>query len=62
MHVLHTGRVCVVTSLPLTKWNLPIPCNIGQETQWVFQNWNGIFQTSEWSFTRGFMNELMADF
>ena len=46
---------------PLTKWNLPIPCNIGRETRCVFQNWNGIFPTSELSFTRGFMNKLMTD-
>ena len=26
-----------------------------------FQNWNRIFLTSEMSFTRGFMNELMTD-
>ena len=46
---------------PLTKWNLPVPCNIGRETRCIFQNWNGIFPTSEMSFTRGFMNELMTD-
>ena len=46
---------------PLTKLNLPIPCNIGREIRYVFQNWNGIFPTSELSFKRGFMNELMTD-
>ena len=44
---------------PLTKWNLP--CKLGQETRCVLQNRNGIFPTSELSFTRGFMNELMTD-
>ena len=46
---------------PLTKWNLPVPCKLGRETRCVLQNWNGIFPTSELSFTRGFMNELTTD-
>ena len=46
---------------PLTKWNLPVPCKLGRETRCVLQNRNGIFHTSELSFTRGFMNELMTD-
>ena len=46
---------------PLTKWNLPVPCNISRETRCTFQNWNRIFLTSELSFTQGFMNELMTD-
>ena len=45
----------------LTKWNLPVPCKLGLETRCVLQKWNGIFPTSELSFTRGFMNELMTD-
>ena len=55
---------CITLQLlasPLTKWNLPVPCNIGRETWCVFQNWNGIFPTSELSFMRGFRNELMTD-
>ena len=46
---------------PLTKWNLPVPYKLGRETRCVLQNRNGIFSTSELSFTRGFMNELMTD-
>ena len=46
---------------PLTKWNLPVPCKLGRETRCVLQNRNRIFLTSELSFTRGFMNELMTD-
>ena len=46
---------------PLTKWTLPVPCKLGRETRCVLQNRNGIFPTSELSFTRGFMNELMTD-
>ena len=46
---------------PLTKWNLPVPCKLGREIRCVLQNRNGIFPTSELSFTRGFMNELMTD-
>ena len=46
---------------PLTKRNLPVPCNIGRETRCVFLSWNGIFPTSELSFTLGFMIELMTD-
>ena len=61
----YTRRVSVITvtvlASPLTKWNLPVPCKLGQETRCVLQNWNGIFPTSELSFTRGFMNELMTD-
>ena len=53
----YTRRV----SLPLTKWNLPVPCKLGRETRCVLQNWNGIFPTSELSFTQGVMNELMTD-
>ena len=45
----------------LHKWNLPVPCKLGRETWCVLQNRNGIFPTSELSFTRGFMNELMTD-
>ena len=63
-HVCATGRVGTALQLlasPLTKWNLPVPCNIGWETRCVFQNWNGIFPTSKLSFTQGFMNELMTD-
>ena len=43
---------------PLTKWNLSIPCNIGRETRWVFQNWGfsrllngvlcGVLWMSQW--------------
>ena len=51
--------LCTVT--PLTKWNLPVPCNIGRKTRCVLQNWNGIFPASELSFMRSFMNELMTD-
>ena len=61
MHVLHTGGVGVVTGLPFNQMEPSRPCNIGRETRCVFQNWNGIFPTSEWRFTRGFMNELMTD-
>ena len=59
----NTRRLSVIQSLTslLTKWNLPVSCKLGQETQCVLQNWNGIFPTSELSFTRGFMNELMTD-
>ena len=46
---------------PLTKWYLPVPCKLGRETRSVLQNRNGFFPTSELSFTRGFMNELMTD-
>ena len=55
--------LCCVQLLasPLTKWNLPVPCNIGRKTWCVLQNWNGIFPASELSFTRGFMKELMTD-
>ena len=57
-----THRCCLqLLASPLTKWNLLVPCNIGWETWCVFQNWNGIFPTSELSFTWGFMNELMTD-
>ena len=59
----YTRRVCVIQLLtsPLTKWNLPVPCKLDQETRCVLQNRNGIFLTSELSFTQGFMNELMTD-
>ena len=59
----YTRRVSVIKLLtsPLTKWNLPVPWKLGQETRCVLQNRNGIFPTSELSFTRGFMNELMTD-
>ena len=46
---------------PLTKWNLPVPCKLDRETRCVLQNRNRIFPTSELSFMRGFMNELMTD-
>ena len=48
-------------SSPLTKWNLPVPCKLGRETRCVPQIGTGFFPTSELSFTRGFMNELMTD-
>ena len=46
---------------PLTKWNIPVPSKLGRENRCVLQNRNGIFPTSELSFTRGFMYELMTD-
>ena len=55
------GVTVTVLASPLTKWNLPVPSKLGRETRCVLQNWNGIFPTSELSFTRGFMNELMTD-
>ena len=57
----YTRRVSVIQLLtsPLTKWNLPVPCKLGRETRCVLQNRKGIFSTSELSFTRGFMNELI---
>ena len=60
---LSIGPCITLQSLasPLTKWNLPVPCNIGRGTMCVFQNWNGIFPTSELSLMRGFRNELMTD-
>ena len=63
-HVCATQDASVWLQLlasPLTKWNLPVPCKLGRETRCVLQNRNGIFPTSELSFTRGFMNELMTD-
>ena len=63
----YTRCVSVIQLLtsPLTKWNLPVPWKLSRETRCVLQNWNGIFPTSELSFTlsftRGFMNELMTD-
>ena len=63
-HVCATQDASVWLQLlasPLTKWNLPVPCKLGRETPCVLQNRNGIFPTSELSFTRGFMNELMTD-
>ena len=58
----YTRCVSVIQLLtsPLTKWNLPVPCKLGRETRCVLQNRKGIFSTSELSFTRGFMNELMT--
>ena len=62
----YTRRVSVITDLqllssPLTKWNLPVPCKLGRETRCVPQIGTGFFPTSDLSFTRGFMNELMTD-
>ena len=64
MHVLHKTRQCniTVTGLPFDQME---PSRSMQtrsgKTRCVLQNWNGIFPTSELSFTRGFMNELMTD-
>ena len=62
-YMCYTRRVSVitVTGLPFHQRNLPVPYKLGRETRCVLQHWNGIFPTSELSFTRGFMNELMTD-
>ena len=59
----YTRRVSVitVTGLPFDQMEPSRSCKLGRETWCVLQNWNGIFPTSELSFTWGFMNELMTD-
>ena len=59
----YTRRVSVitVTGLPFDQMEPSRSMQTRSETQCVLQNWNGIFPTSELSFTRGFMNELMTD-
>ena len=59
----YTRRVSVitVTGLPFDQMEHSRSMQTRSGNRCVLQNWNGIFPTSELSFTRGFMNELVTD-
>ena len=59
----YTRRVSVitVTGLPFDQMELSRSMLTRSGNPVRNPNWNGIFLTSELSFTRGFMNELMTD-
>ena len=61
MHVLHTGRVSVVTGLPFDQMEPSRSMQHRSGNPVRIPKLERIFPTSEWRFTRGFMNELMTD-
>ena len=61
MHVLHTGRVGVVTDLPFDQIEPSRSMQHMSGNPVRIPKLERDFSDSEWSFTRGFINELWTD-